>query len=150
MNGFAVRLATLGHIGYLPVAPGSWGSLFAAIFWWFAQSRVSLFWQLVVILVFAPVAVWASGIAEKALGKDAKPIVIDEVAGQWLALAFFPRPLLVVVTGFVLFRLFDVLKPFPVYQSQRLSGGWGVVVDDLLAGFYAAIMLYLVRRVIHA
>ena len=79
-------------------------------------------------------AVWAAGEAEKDLGHDAGPIVIDEVIGQTLALMFVPHRLLVFVAAFFLFRLFDIWKPLGAYQAQSLPGGFGIVADDAIAG----------------
>ena len=86
------------------------------------------------IALLALVAVWAAGEAEKDLGHDAGPIVIDEVLGQSLALFFAPHRLGVFVAAFFLFRLFDIWKPLGAHEAQRLPGGWGVVADDAIAG----------------
>jgi phosphatidylglycerophosphatase A len=79
-------------------------------------------------------AVWAAGAAERDLGHDAGPIVIDEVIGQSLALLFAPHRIGAFVAAFFLFRLFDIWKPLGAYQAQALPGGWGVVADDVIAG----------------
>lgn len=100
-----------------------------------------------VIAAVAGLAVWCSGIAEKSLGHDAKPIVIDEVAGQWITLIAAQHNMFLIITGFFLFRLMDIWKPFPANLSQKLPGGWGVVADDVIAGGYAAVVLLIVNRV---
>ena len=85
--------------------------------------------------------------AEAALGtKDPGAIVVDEVAGMTISVLAVPLTPAVLVTGFVLFRIFDVVKPFPVGASQRLGGGVGVMIDDVIAGIYALILLLVVRR----
>jgi len=93
-------------------------------------------------------AVWAS--SEAALywqQKDPQRVVVDEVLGQWLALAVAPRPAWRYwIAAFALFRLFDIWKPFPARSAERLPAGWGIVADDLVAGFYAAIVVMALRR----
>jgi phosphatidylglycerophosphatase A len=91
--------------------------------------------------------IWAADEAEHALGgKDPGEIVVDEVAGMILAVLAMPPTAVVIAVAFFLFRVFDVLKPFPANVSQRLRGGFGVMVDDLIAGFYALVLLMLARR----
>jgi phosphatidylglycerophosphatase A len=91
----------------------------------------------------ADIGVPASGAAEKEFGEDGGPIVIDEVVGQWITLAgLVPTPF-VLILGFLLFRLFDIFKPFPARRLERLGGGVGVMLDDVVAGVYAAIVLRL-------
>ncbi len=86
--------------------------------------------------------IWAGGRVERLLGhKDPGVIVIDEVAGMMLSVLFLPRTVPVLVTAFLLFRLFDIWKPFPARESQVLSGGLGVMVDDLIAGGYALVLV---------
>jgi phosphatidylglycerophosphatase A len=80
------------------------------------------------------ISVWAAGEAERVLGHDAGPIVIDEVIGQTLALLFVPHHVLAFVAAFFLFRLFDIWKPLGAYQAQSLPGGFGIVADDMIAG----------------
>ncbi|MFH0765246.1 MAG: phosphatidylglycerophosphatase A [Calditrichota bacterium] len=137
-------IATLGPVGYMPIAPGTWGSAVAAALWWWGLAYLPpfLYISFLVLLVF-PMAVWSADKTERRLGKDAHPIVIDEVLGQWIALIGIERRLAPVLGAFFLFRLFDIWKPYPIDRSQRLKGGWGVVLDDVLAGIYAGILLHL-------
>ncbi len=94
-------------------------------------------------------AIWAAGRAERVLGgKDPGAIVIDEVAGMTLSVVAFPLTLPTLAVGFVLFRIFDIVKPFPARVSQRARGGLGVVVDDLIAGLYSLIVLALLRALV--
>lgn len=98
------------------------------------------------IVAMVPVAIWSASVAERDLGHDANPIVIDEVVGQWITLLIIPRSFFLALFGFVLFRVMDILKPFPVRQSQALKGGIGIVVDDILAAGYAALGLFFLSR----
>ena len=137
-------MATAGGAGYAPVAPGTAGSaVAAAILWLVPFSPIGLgLWLLAVTVA----GTWAAGRAERALGiKDPGPIVIDEVAGMTLSVLILPRTVPVLVAGFLLFRLFDIVKPFPARASQRLRGGVGVMVDDVIAGVYALAVLLVLR-----
>lgn len=129
-----------------PVAPGTVGSALAVLILWVTPfSRVGL---LVFFLAVTLVGTWAAHRAERVLGgKDPGAIVVDEVAGMTLAVLAFPRTPAVLAVGFVLFRLFDITKPFPAHTSQRIPGGVGVMVDDLIAGLYALAVLAVLRAV---
>ena len=96
----------------------------------------------VAVLVVTLVGIWAGSRVERVLGrKDPGVIVIDEVAGMFLSVVLLPRTIPVLVTAFLLFRLFDVWKPFPARESQALTGGVGVMIDDLIAGLYALVLV---------
>ena len=143
MRRASILLATALGIGHFPIAPATALSfamtVLFALLAAFAPGALAPLPLGVVTLLLLPVAIAVSGEAEKELGHDAHPIVIDEVMGMlvsvWgIARLSAPRPWLFLGAAFLLFRLFDILKPFPIRQSQRLPGGWGVVVDDVLAG----------------
>ena len=122
------------------MAPGTVGSALAVVIIWVVPfSRAGL---VVFFVVVTLAGTWAAHRAERLLGtKDPGPIVIDEIAGMTLAVLPFPPTLAVLAAGFILFRIFDVTKPFPAHASQRLRGGLGVVVDDLIAGLYALVVI---------
>ena len=133
MNRPVVWLASLGPAGWSPVAPATAGSaLVTAIGWFLPVPALPVALALLALGTLA--AVWIAGEAEKDLGHDAGPIVIDEAVGQSLALLFAPHRLGVFAAAFLLFRLFDIWKPLGAREAQRLPGGWGVVVDDAIAG----------------
>ena len=145
----ALAIATCG-VGYLPLIPGTFGSLASVgLFVLFTKivTGTSLF---VVVLVFTLAAtfagIWAASRTEELSGrKDPGKVVVDEVAGQMLALlplTLFNSQLLTrgVIVSFVLFRLFDIFKPYPASRFERLKGGYGIMCDDLMAGGYAAII----------
>lgn len=129
-------MATLGPAGYVPLAPGTVGSaLTALVLGVVPVSRPALAGCFVAVTVLG---LWAAHRAERILGrKDPGAVVIDEVAGMILSVLALPLTPAVVIFGLVLFRLFDILKPFPARLSQRLPGGPGIIVDDLIAGLYA-------------
>jgi phosphatidylglycerophosphatase A len=147
LDRLAVVVATVGGAGRAPVAPGTVASLITVVVLYAMPfSRPALVGFFVVVTV---AGVIASGRAEAWLGgKDPGAIVIDEVAGMTLAVLVLPLTLPVLATAFVLFRLFDVVKPFPANRSQRLPGGVGVMADDLIAGLYALALTALVREVL--
>ncbi len=146
MRPLAILLATGFSLGRLPVAPATWASAAVALLLLPDVVRTPLFLGFA-LLVTVPLAIWASGEAEKELGHDAHPIVIDEVVGMLVAVLGVTQsagsPALFLVTAFLLFRFFDIAKPFPIRQIQMLPGGWGIVADDILAGVATNLMLRL-------
>ena len=134
-------------MGRAPVAPGTVASALTAIVLWVVPfSRLGLVLFLVAVVVLGT---WAAHLAERRLGgKDPGAIVIDEVAGMTLSVVVLPLTPAVLFVAFVLFRIFDVVKPEPARVSQRLSGGLGVMVDDLFAGLYALVLLLASRAVV--
>lgn len=147
-NRAALTLATWFGAGYSPVAPGTAGSL-AAIAIAFLLRRYAEPWHFAVAaaLLAAP-AVWAAGVTAQIVGrKDPGVVVVDEVIGQWITIAGAAsinwKSCLV---AFALFRLFDIWKPAPVRQLEKLPGGWGINADDAMAGVYGAVVLWVVGR----
>ena len=135
-------LATGLGLGYAPFAPGTVGSLatlpLVFLVWYVGGS-----WALLVAtLLVTAVGLWACGATETRFGvKDPGPVVIDEVAGQMVSLLFLAPTLPTLLTAFALFRLFDIWKPFPVRQAERLPGASGIMTDDLLAGVYSNLLI---------
>lgn len=144
MKFFARFLATVAYVGHAPVAPGTAGSLAALPIIWFAYPRLTQATALYLVAAVCAVAIWAAHQQTKDGQKDPQFVVIDELAGQMIALLFVPLSMLTLVTGFVLFRVFDVLKPYPSRESEQLPGGWGIVMDDVFAGLYANLVLRIV------
>ncbi len=147
MNRLALALATWFGCGYFPWGPGTVGSLAAvaiafALHAWLGFGR-SAFLGLIVAFLWP--AIWASTQTARLVNrKDPGMVVVDEVVGQWVTLlgvrAF---SLTMFVAAFVLFRVFDIWKPWPIRKIERLPEGWGIVCDDLAAGLYAALILYI-------
>ena len=127
-------------MGRAPVAPGTVASAVTAVALWLLNlSPLAL---AALLIVVTGLGTWAADEAERALGgKDPGAIVVDEVAGMMLAVLAVPLTPTVLLVGFLLFRVFDVVKPFPANVAQRLRGGVGVMADDLVAGLYALALL---------
>lgn len=149
-KGPAWLLATWFSAGLLPWAPGTWGSLAALPFAWLILDRLGWPWLLAAAALVFAAGMWASARYMRASGQDDPgAIVIDEVAGQFIALAAASTAAIDFAAGFVLFRLFDIVKPWPVnWAERRFAGGLGVMADDVLAGLYALAGVYLLKLMI--
>jgi phosphatidylglycerophosphatase A len=138
---FSKYLATLGLIGYFPFAPGTIGSLLGFASFWILKP--SLFVHLLIIFAGTAAGIYAASEAEKMLlEKDSRKIVIDEFVGYFAAMLFLPQTEGVMLAAFLLFRFFDIIKPVPIRKLEKtLSGGSGVMVDDLVAALYANLVI---------
>ncbi|MBI5102335.1 MAG: phosphatidylglycerophosphatase A [Nitrospirae bacterium] len=133
---FLKNIATLGFIGYLPYAPGTWGSLAGVLF--VAALRPALHTELIIIAAGTILGVIASDAAEKVIGEaDSGHIIIDEFVGMVISVTYLPPSAGYLIAAFLLFRLFDIVKPFPIgYVESSLKGGTGVMADDIVAGIF--------------
>ena len=127
--------------------PGTWGSLAALPVAWVIHHQTGSLGLAAAALAIAAVGVWCSSVYIRQSGdEDPGPVVIDEVAGQWLTLVVAPPDILYYAIGFALFRLFDIVKPWPVsWADRKVKGGLGVMLDDILAAVYAGAVLYGIR-----
>ena len=138
-----VFIATCAHIGYAPVAPGTFGSAAALVLYYLVRRQASTTIELVTIGVVLIVGLWSATEAEHHFGGiDPGPVVIDEVIGMLITLAFHPVNVLGALTGFFIFRVLDVVKPWPARRLELLPGGLGVVLDDVMAGIYGNLMMW--------
>ena len=139
----ALLISTWFGTGLLPVMPGTFGTA-GAIPLCFLIDLLGAQYKLLFLLITFIGAIWSSHRSQNILGtNDPCEIVIDEVAGFLLTLIFIPFTLRNLVAGFFLFRFFDILKPPPIKKIEKVKGGWGIVLDDLVAGFYAHLSLWL-------
>ncbi len=146
----SILISTLLGVGYFPKAPGTAGTVVAAcIYWllpisWLVEFPTNLIF-VIVVLILGLISVFFVSKAEEKLGHDSGKIVIDEFLGYMIAVAFLPKSFIVLILSFILFRIFDIIKPEPVNMLQKLPKGWGVLADDLMAGIYtnAAIRIVL-------
>jgi len=145
MKHFILLLATGLGVGYSPVAPGTLGTLIAIPVYYFLSNILSPIYEITLVGFFF-LSVWTSENAERFYGKkDDQKIVIDEIIGFLITMLWVPRTLLFVIIGFFLFRFFDILKPFPIRHLEKgFKGGFGVVLDDVVAGVYGNIILHLI------
>ena len=143
-GGFAGCMARLvasgAYVGYAPYAQGTVGSLWVPVLYLIAPPEwLRWLWCGLPALFF--LGVWSSGASEAYWGHDPGRVVIDEVVGMLVTLAFLLPSKKALLAGFMLFRLFDIVKPFPVRALEKLPGGWGVMMDDVMAGVYALVVL---------
>lgn len=136
-------LATWFGCGLSPIAPGTVGTLGALPLWWLLRGG-GPFAVLGAAAVITAIGIWSSGVvASVSRVKDPQRVVIDEVAGVLVALGASPFDVRSAVAAVALFRLFDIIKPFPARRAERLPGGWGIVMDDVVAGIQSAIVVRL-------
>lgn len=133
-------LATCCYTGFLPTAPGTWGSLAGVLFFVFFSGSGQLY--IAALILFTALAIWAAGRYQKTTrSKDPGEVVADEFVGMLVTYWVIPKGWVMLIAGFLLFRLFDIVKPLFIRRVEKLPGGWGIVLDDLLAGVYANVVL---------
>ena len=149
MNSLKLALGTLFGIGRLPIAPGTWGSL-ATLPVVFLIGWSAGIYAITVLIIFSCIlSLWCASAAEEKFGKDPSQFILDELAGQsvvFLMVDFTAPPLqvsTVLLLGFILFRVFDIMKPLGINALQKLPGKFGILADDILAGIYALVLLEL-------
>ena len=149
MNHFFLFLATGLGVGYSPIAPGTAGTLIAIPVYFFLSAIPSPIYEITLIGFFF-LSVWISENVEVLFKrKDDRRIVIDEMMGFFITMLWVPKTIRFIVIGFFIFRFFDILKPFPIRQlEKKMKGGFGVVLDDVLAGIYANIILHLIYKIV--
>ena len=142
-------IATGLGVGHFPYGPGTMGALLAILIWYpittMANHTTWFLITLALILAFTLLGAWSSTVAERYWGEDPSRVVIDEVVGQWITLLAVPAVFSWwhVLAAFVLFRFFDIVKPLGVRKMENFKSGWGIMADDILAGCYGAILIYL-------
>jgi phosphatidylglycerophosphatase A len=146
LKGIVIFLATGFYVGYSPLVPGTTGTL-AVIPLYLLISHLSSPYYLAILLSSMCIAIWASDRAEVIFqSKDCRHIVIDEMVGFLVVMIAVPPTWRNILLGFFLFRALDIIKPFPIrYIEERLRGGYGVVLDDIIAGIYASLIIHVLR-----
>jgi phosphatidylglycerophosphatase A len=140
-----IMIATGFYIGYLPFAPATFACALSILAWYFLLPYRAIYIALFAVLFFWGLIV--SNDLEPLMGKDPRPIVIDEYACFLIPLYFTPRLILPLAISLVLFRFFDVLKPFPLRKLENLPGGWGIMLDDLGAALYTTVIVLILKIV---
>lgn len=140
-NALILFIAQGAYSGMAPFAPGTAGTLVGVLLY-FLIMGLSPMWYFAICLLIAGIGTWVAGDAEKQLGQtDAPSIVIDEIVGFFITMFMLPPSWGFIIAGFLLFRLFDIVKPWPLKRLQDLHGGVGIMLDDIGAGIYANIVL---------
>ena len=141
MKSLSYLISTFFYLGKLPKAPGTWGSLGALLVWSFIPESLSF--RFILLSLTLTIGFIACGnTLKESDDPDPSFIVIDEVVGLWITLLFVPKTIFLFILGFLLFRLFDILKPSFIYSVQFLKGSWGVMLDDILAGVLSLLVLW--------
>jgi len=142
MRRLGLLIATCGYIGFAPVAPGTVGSAAGVAVFYLIRGVEAAWAQPLLIAVLFAAGVWAASIAEQALGgTDPGPVVIDEVVGMLITLLWLPVTPLGAFAGFLVFRVLDVVKPWPSRQLESLHGGLGIIADDAMAAVYGHLLM---------
>lgn len=131
------------YSGFIPYAPGTMGSLVALLIYLIPgfENPIILSGFILVFLL------WGKLIADKfemVYGKDPKQCVIDEFVGMWISLLFIPKTVSFIVIAFVIWRLFDISKPFPANRLEKIKGGWGIMLDDVMSGIYTFFVMHII------
>ncbi len=148
MRALALALATACGVGYAPVASGTFGAAAGLLLWWVLPTS-PLVHAVAIVLLFG-LGVWSGSVAETHFGaRDPGPVVIDEVMGMLITLFLIPVGWKGALLGFLLFRIFDVVKPYPAGELERLPGGAGIMADDGMAAVYSNLALRLILAVWH-
>lgn len=130
--------STLG-IGYIGKGGGTVAALFTTLCWYLLQPGI--FWQWIITIAIILLGIWSGNKVEADWGKDNKKVVIDEVAGMCISLLLLPATAMYILAALILFRYFDISKPLFIRRMEQFPGGWGVLLDDMLAGIYANLII---------
>jgi len=148
MKRLALFVATGGYVGYVPIAPGTFGSALGLVLLWAIRTVGDVGLEIVVLVLVLVLGVWSGGLAERYAGRvDPGIVVIDEVAGMLITMLLIPVTALSVLAGFLVFRALDILKPWPARRLERLPGGFGIMADDVMAAVYGNLVMHGLRAV---
>ena len=154
MNFLARIISTGLGVGYSPLAPGTMGALLILIVFWICPEMSSL-QLLLVIIGLTVIGIYTATVTEREMqskvgqdrGHDPGIIVIDEIIGMLIALFALPKTSRFMIIAFILFRIFDIMKPYPARRMEKLPAGWGIVMDDVIAGIYANLAIQIGRAI---
>lgn len=142
MQRLALVIATCGYVGHVPVAPGTAGSAAGLVLFWAVRATGSPAVEIALVVVLGAAGMWSAGIAERRLGMvDPGPVIIDEVVGMLITLLLLPVNVAGAAVGFLVFRVLDVVKPWPAGRFEALPGGLGVMADDAMAAVYGHLIV---------
>ncbi len=143
INFFEKLIGSGFYTGYIPLASGTFGSIAALLIYWIPGFENPIIMYSALIL-FGSYGIYVGNKFDKLYGKDPAECTVDEIIGQWIALLFLPKTLLISVIAFLTWRLFDIIKPYPARRLEDLPGGFGIIMDDVVAGFYSLIFVHFI------
>lgn len=142
MDRLGVFVATCAYVGYVPIAPGTFGSAAGLVLFWAIRSSGSTGVEIAALAAVLAIGIWSGTVAERHFrGVDPAPVVMDEVFGMLVTLAFLPVSLTGAIVGFFVFRLLDIVKPWPARRFEALHGGLGIMADDGMAAVYGNLVM---------
>jgi len=152
MNFWARTISTGFGVGYFPIGPGTMGALVILIIYWMTP-QINPFELLMIVFGLMVIGIYSATITERESkekigtekGTDPRIIIIDEIIGMLIALIAIPKSTAYLIAAFILFRIFDIIKPFPIRKFEKLPSGWGIVFDDVIAGIYANLLIQVGR-----
>ena len=147
INIFEKMLGSGFFTGYIPIVPGTFGSL-AGLLIYIIPGFEDPVVIIPAIIVFTAYGIYVGNKFDKIYGKDPHQCTIDEVVGMWISLLFLPKRIAVSILAFIVWRVFDIIKPFPAKNLEKLEGGLGIMIDDVVAGFYALIVMQVLLQLI--
>lgn len=136
--------------GYAPIASGTVGSALAALLYFLIPGFENPFVLIPTTVAFFLIGISVSRRMEVYYGHDPAEATVDEVVGMWLSMVFLPKTLIMTLAGFLIFRILDIVKPFPARRFEQLHGGYGIMMDDVVAGMYTNILLHLLLALLQA
>jgi len=130
------------YTGYIPIASGTFGSIVGVLIYLIPgfENPYAIIPSIIILFVYG---IYVSGKFEKQFGKDPSQCTVDEIVGTWVSFILLPKKLLVIMFAFLLWRLLDIIKPFPARNSEKINGGLGIMLDDVISGFYTVIIIHL-------
>lgn len=136
------------YSGYFPFASGTIGSLIAMLFYLIPEFSNPAITSTVIIISFL-IGVYLGNYFEKIYGKDPSEFTLDEFIGTWLTFLLVPKTIPFLIGGFIIWRFFDIIKPFPANKVESLKGGWGIMLDDVVSGMYSLLIIYIFKVILY-
>lgn len=146
INWFEKLIGSGFYTGYIPIASGTFGS-FAAVLIYLIPGFENLYIIIPAIIIFTIYGIFVGNKFEKLYGKDPSECTIDEVVGMWITLLFIPKKLFIIAAAFFLWRIFDIVKPYPARKLESLPGGLGIMIDDVVASIYSLITIHIILSI---
>jgi len=143
INFFEKLVGSGFYTGYIPLTSGTFGSLAALLIYWIPGFE-NPYIIIPAIILFASYGIYVGNKFDKVYGKDPAECTVDEMVGQWITLLFLPKTILITILAFLTWRLFDIIKPYPARKLEKLTGGTGIMADDVVASIYSLIFVHLI------